>query len=89
MKPFNKKFNFFLLLIFTMSLLLFTALSCDSAEPFNQKTFQFSALETSCTEAWLKVISNDSETPKLKIKNGEQIIFDGILSTTDTIIYTD
>ncbi|MCF8354461.1 MAG: hypothetical protein K9H48_08410 [Melioribacteraceae bacterium] len=33
MKPFNRKFNFFLLLIFTISLLLFTALSCDTTEP--------------------------------------------------------
>ncbi|MCF8241637.1 MAG: hypothetical protein K9J16_09645 [Melioribacteraceae bacterium] len=38
MKPFNKKFNFFLLMIFAMSLLLFTALSCDTTEPIEDNT---------------------------------------------------
>ncbi|MCF8242650.1 MAG: hypothetical protein K9J16_14825 [Melioribacteraceae bacterium] len=33
MKPFNKKLNFFLLITFAASLLLFTALSCDTTEP--------------------------------------------------------
>ncbi|MCF8243467.1 MAG: hypothetical protein K9J16_18985 [Melioribacteraceae bacterium] len=38
MKLFNKKFNFFLLIIFAMSLLLFTALSCDTTEPIEDNT---------------------------------------------------
>ncbi|MCF8242890.1 MAG: hypothetical protein K9J16_16035, partial [Melioribacteraceae bacterium] len=89
MKLFSKKIKLFLLLAFITSLLLFTALSCDTTEPKENMQVQLTELDASCTEAWLKLSAAAPVNPTVKIKTGDRIVFEGILTTSDTMIYVD
>lgn len=79
-------------LIMSLILVLFIALaiSCNTAEPPDNEQIKLIVEEVSCTEAWLKLISEKVNLPvDVIIKSDNNYVRNITLNSTDQIIYID